>query len=128
MQMEWSWMAGGSGQITLSQRELTHPPQAFTWAGQPTVEAEAEVEELVAAVIPTTTGVMTEDMTDMKNMITVTGGGHLHPTIVVTGHDQDLVLIVQGAIEEQKLVTVANTIFKQQVLTLAFPMDPLQLP
>lgn len=37
------------------------------------VEAEAEVEELVAAVIPTTTGVMTEDMTDMKNMITVTG-------------------------------------------------------
>lgn len=37
------------------------------------VEAEAEAEELVAAVIPTMTGVMTEDMTDMKNMITVTG-------------------------------------------------------
>lgn len=30
----------------------------------------------------------------------------------------------QGAIEEQKLVTVANTIFKQRVLTLAFPMEP----
>lgn len=36
-------------------------------------EAEAEVEGLAAAVIPTTTGVMTEDMTDMKNMIIVTG-------------------------------------------------------
>lgn len=124
MQMEWNWMAGGSGWITLSQRELTRPPQAFTWAGQPTAEVEAEVEGLAAAVIPTTTGVMTEDMTDMKNMIIVTGGDHLHPIIVVTDHDQDLVPIAQGAIEEQKLVTVANTIFKQRVLTLAFPMDP----
>ncbi|KAJ6666574.1 hypothetical protein lerEdw1_020297 [Lerista edwardsae] len=55
------------------------------------------------------------------------GGDHLHPIIVVIDHAQDLVPIAQGAIEEQKLVTDANTIFKQRVLTLAFPMEPLQL-
>lgn len=35
MLMEWNWMVGGSVWIIPSQREHTHPLQAFTWAGQP---------------------------------------------------------------------------------------------
>uniref|UniRef100_A0ACB8FUY1 Uncharacterized protein n=1 Tax=Sphaerodactylus townsendi TaxID=933632 RepID=A0ACB8FUY1_9SAUR len=126
MQMEWNWMAGGSVWITPSQRERTPPLQAFTWAGQHTVEEvveeeEEEVvveeEELAVDVIPTMTEGMTEDMTDMKSMIIAIGGDLLLLIIAVTDHDQDLVPTVQGAIEEQKPVTFANMIFKQQLLT-----------
>lgn len=117
MLMEWNWMEGGSVWITPSQRELTHPLQAFTWAGQPTAEVVVEVEELAVAVIPTMTEDMTEDMTDMKSMIIAIGGDLLLLIIAVTDHDQDLVPTAQGAIEEQKPDTFANMIFKQQVLT-----------
>lgn len=105
MQMEWSWMVEESGWITLSQKEHTRPPLVSIWAGQLTVEVEVAVEELAVAVTPITTGDMTEDMTDMKNMIIATGGDHLHHTTVVTDQDQDLVPTVQGVTEEEKPVT-----------------------
>ncbi|XP_025063896.1 transformer-2 protein homolog alpha isoform X2 [Alligator sinensis] len=95
----WSWMAAESAWITPSPSERTRPPRGSTWADPHTVEV-AVVEEQVGVAIPTMTEGTTEDMIDMKNMIT--GDDHLHLIIAAIDRDQDPVHIAQDATEDQK--------------------------
>lgn len=74
--MEWSWMAGGSGQTSPSQKDLTHPLLESIWEDPLTAAHEDEITT-------------TEGTTEVMMIVTITAD-HTEEAAVVEEEDGEL--------------------------------------